>query len=286
MLVEEVMNQHVITVHEQMTLREVFMLIHEHRLGNFVVVDTESRYRGMLFERNLMELVYGDIERQHHGLVNYAALQDIQPSIGQTPVLDVTNKLVQPVRDNDSVFKAGAVMLFEKLNALPVMDADGKIVGVVEQNKIFMAIGDLLCKKFFRDGAKREVRPENEADEDKRFFRRVPLEILVAYKLVKDPAGKPAEHEAKIAKSVDVSAGGFFILTQEALPAGALVDTAFDIYRNHQPIRSMCRVVRCVHHQDLPYYKVGLMFLAMELSERKQMNDYLESGPVQPDGAA
>jgi len=102
--------------------------------------------------------------------------------------------------------------------------------------------------------------------------------VAVAYRAMSgNSKGSP---EGKIARTLNVSAGGLLILTKEALSPGQSLNVALDIYQNDQPIRMVCRIVRCLPSQQPGAYEVGLMFVAIGIDERRRLAAHFEKGPA------
>jgi len=117
-------------------------------------------------------------------------------------------------------------------------------------------------------------KPESEDLQNKRFFGRASLGVSVAYKLIlRDGQGQP---KGMIAQTINVSAGGLLILTKEPLPLNESLNVALDLYQNNQPIRMICRIVRCLPSKNEGSFEVGLMFVSMGVDERRRLQAHID----------
>ena len=127
-----------------------------------------------------------------------------------------------------------------------------------------------------------ELQPKKITPEtDQRFFPRASLVIPAAYKILKDAQGNPVNLDIKMSETADVSAVGMRLRVKEEVVLNSLVQVALDFYRNDQPIRIDCLVVRCTPSKEAGTFDAGLMFVNISNEERRKMNSYVTQALAQ-----
>jgi CBS domain-containing protein len=278
MLVRYVMDRKVVMVREEATLEEVYILMRRYHLHDFPVVDTDANLKGMLYAPDLLKALYPKMQALEQGMLENADMEDIAHYSKNKLVSKVMRKKVMHVTGDEHLLKVGAKMLEQNVTRVPVT-RDGKVVGLISEQQIFHEVMSQSVKKLppmedvelTLDGSE----PEGEDEKGKRKFKRVALEMLMAYKLTNAGEKGPAMAKGSLAQVMNMSAGGFLIRTKEKLPLQEMVDTAFDLFKKDQPIKRLCRIVRCVPAREPGNYDIGLMLLAVNPEEREQISQYL-----------
>lgn len=270
MIAREVMDSNIVTVHERATLEEVFELARVHRTADFVVVDSDLNYCGMLFETELLNKLYSETEKKN--LSHPGEFQEIlKGEFRKIPVRDFMSSKLQTFAPHETIERVAEVMLFEKMSKMAIIDHGTKVVGIVSLSRILSSLLAQLVKQ--KSDRPEPPKPDIDNAQNKRFFQRVPFNAPVAYRLVH--GDKKESSGGKIAQTVNVSAGGLLILTKEPLPLAQTLQVALDLFQNNQPLRMVCRIVRCLPSKQEGHFEVGLMFVAMGIQERCRLEEHL-----------
>ncbi len=273
MKAQDLLEADVETLSEDATLQEVFALIRRHKNADYPVVDSSMNYRGMLFETELLANLYGEAEKKKSEYFDVNFMERVNADFRKKLVRDIMNSKVRAFGPHELIERVGAVMLFEKAPKVAVVD-QGKVIGVVSLSRILSSLMEEFSSKnvgkpdAIADAPAMDYPPED--PRNKRFFKRTQVSVAVAYRSSFEE-GKGSSSEGKIAKTINVSAGGLLILTKEILMTGQSLNVALDIYQNNQPIRIVCRIVRCLPSQQQGAYEVGLMFVAIGIDERRRL---------------
>lgn len=286
MRVEEIMDVQAVPIHENTTLDEIGLLVVRNRTSDFPVVNTDYEFRGMVYEQNLLKALYrdGNIEK----LEGIRDFMDLDPAVKKITAGQIMTCSVKTLSAEESIVRAGATLLLEKQHLAAVLRGT-RLAGIVTQSRIFEELmkGFEKCSASEKSVKEGEQKGKNEEGPEMRFFERTPLELPFAYKLIKDPNGKVIASDGKIGKTMDASAGGLMVLIQEGLPADAVLDIAMDLYQNDQPVRMVCRVVRCVPSKTPGFFQAGIMYVSVAPEERRRINRYLadliQKKKAQPD---
>jgi len=279
MFVKDIMDQNVVAVSELATVKDIMILIRKSNITDFPVIDGDGRLKGVVYERDLLHLFYDGAGLNQGSGIDPSGIEKLVQDSAAMSVLDIMTKNIQAASEGDRLQQVGARMLFEKVPKLPVV-TDDEVVGMVSQSRIFAQVIGFYTDKEAAEKAGAQVapapapQPAFTSGKEKRFFRRVDMALPIAYK----PSSQDghSDGEGRIGQTINVSAGGLLIQVKELLQSGLLLDIAVDLFQNGQPIISTCRVVRSMAGRDQGTFQTGLMFLAMSVSERKRILEYLD----------
>ena len=128
--VEQVMSHRVLTVRDTRTIKECYELMEEHNVQQLPIIsDNELHLKGMIAKHDILKHIMNDIQ---------AAVISVDDEISHIS----TKKIIttDPISDIRRVAK---VMLDFKLNAIPVVNSQDKIVGMVSRHDIVKAISNI-----------------------------------------------------------------------------------------------------------------------------------------------
>ena len=124
--VRDVMREVPITVSDDRPLREVIRIMNERNIGSILVVDEEGRAMGVFTERDLLRLVAGNA------------------NIDELTIGDVMTRNVVVVEEDASLIKAVHIMAKHGFRHLPIVDRDGRVVGIISIRDAAIALARLL----------------------------------------------------------------------------------------------------------------------------------------------
>jgi acetoin utilization protein AcuB len=139
MKVSEIMTREVITLFEEDNLERLNTELGVFRYRHLPVVD-EGKVVGILSQQDLLRATFANGEGS--GPRSLVAPQS--RFLEQTFVRDVMHTDVLTVHPEDRVGEAAKRMLQTGFGVLPVVDADGMLVGIVTENDIVRAASDVL----------------------------------------------------------------------------------------------------------------------------------------------
>jgi len=117
--VAQVMSARVHQVHASASLNEVARHMWEHDIGIVPVVDTDNRLKGVVTDRDVAMAAY----------LQGRLLQ----SLG---VQEVMSSEVQTVSPMDTLSGAASTMAHHQIRRLPVVDNEGKLIGMLSLNDL------------------------------------------------------------------------------------------------------------------------------------------------------
>jgi len=140
MLVKDIMDTSVITIRIETTFEELLALMYKYHITEFPVIDNHFKLRGMLYERDVMQLLYPGYVQLTDQLPEVSKIKDIIERVKDTPVRKIMTRDVETVTPDTDALRAGTKMLASQIDRIPVVDDDYKIIGTLNQNHFFVAL--------------------------------------------------------------------------------------------------------------------------------------------------
>lgn len=158
MNVEDVMQKEVIKFNELDKIVDVAQSFRDNKISGAPVVDENNHVVGVISEGDIMRLI--EIHSPKINLILPSPLDLIELPIrmkyeldevaedmqkaGSTIIDQIMTKKIIKVKPNDSVTYAAKLMDSHKIKRLPVVDSDGKLVGLITRGDIIgsMVRGD------------------------------------------------------------------------------------------------------------------------------------------------
>lgn len=127
MLVRDCMSTRPVTIRSDADYKVGLRLMQEHDLHHVPVLDAEKKLIGIVAERDLL------LAAAHH-------LQSV------VEVGEVMHRGVVTATRNMPIADAAALMIDHRIGGLPVVDARGRVVGVITETDIFRAFVEMQGK--------------------------------------------------------------------------------------------------------------------------------------------
>ena len=143
--VSEYMSPKVITANPELGIREAYFLMREEGIRHLPVVDDDGGLQGIVSDRELRRPNWVDEapDLQHQ----YQLTDDMQ-------VEDIMIKHVHLVHTYDTLSKAVKLVLEHKIGALPVLDKNNELVGMLSAVDLLRALDHI----FDASKAKRTIK--------------------------------------------------------------------------------------------------------------------------------
>ncbi len=125
-LVRDIMSQPVLTVETNETLWDAWQLLFVSGLRHLVVIDKYGQTVGVLSDRNILAEVPATAE--------HLSSKRVSDVLARVPVV-----MIGPEADPRA---AAAVMARATSEAVPVVDEDGRLVGIVTESDLVRWLGD------------------------------------------------------------------------------------------------------------------------------------------------
>jgi CBS domain-containing protein len=147
MKANEIMNRNVITVNQEMTVDEVVKILLDNKISGVPVLDEAGKVIGIVSET---DLIYR--EKNLHtpsfisilqGIVFLESTKDLEHQVKKMAaykVKDVMTKNVITVSGEADLNSVVDIIIDQKVNRVPVIDHEGKLVGIITRSDILKHI--------------------------------------------------------------------------------------------------------------------------------------------------
>ena len=136
MKVSKYMTQKLITATPDMSVEQAFLLMRTHRVRHIPVVEGEALV-GIISDRDLRR------PRWAEHVDDWTAYYQINDS---HVVIDVMTRNPETVRTSDNVLKAVKLFREHRYGALPVLNKDGDLVGILSAQYLLGALEEYLTQ--------------------------------------------------------------------------------------------------------------------------------------------
>ncbi len=139
--VQSVMTTSVVSATKAMTVHEAASLLAKSRISGMPVVDENGRVIGVISEADI--LVPEGTKREGIFRAFFRSLAGKSAPAGRDGDLvgDVMNKAPITTEPDADIKEVAAVLDMHRIKRLPVVDADGKLVGIISRGDIIRAMG-------------------------------------------------------------------------------------------------------------------------------------------------
>lgn len=143
--VGDVMTTKVISVSPKSTVLEALDLIVKHRITGLPVVDGEGKVVGVVSDYDLLAMDMSELYSQgmfpslDQSWQAFRKVKLLMAKVEGKMVEDVMTTDPVVVRPNTSLDMAARLLLESKIRRLPVLDKDGKLVGVISRRNVIVS---------------------------------------------------------------------------------------------------------------------------------------------------
>lgn len=128
--VEDVMSHRVLTVNDSKTVIECYELMEEHNLQQLpVIADSALHLKGMITKPDILRYLVEDIEYANKNIHRH--------------ISDITTKKIITTDPISDIRRVAKVMIDFGINAIPVVDGDDILVGMVTRHDIVKAVSNI-----------------------------------------------------------------------------------------------------------------------------------------------
>jgi CBS domain-containing protein len=129
--VKDVMSTHVVAVRKNAPFKEMAARLREHRVSAFPVLDEDNKVIGVVSEADLLakEALEFSAASRVSGMLHHRE----QAKAAATTAEDLMTKPPVTIGPDEFVSHAARLMYARKVKRLPVVDNDGRLVGIVSR---------------------------------------------------------------------------------------------------------------------------------------------------------
>ena len=145
MLVKDFMSTDVVTVREDQSMLEAREILRGKNLISLPVVDDIKRNRGII--------TIDDIGKASPSESSTLSRYEANYLLGRLKVKDVMGRNVSTVEEDDTIEYVAYKLNKSRVNALPVLGTDGKLIGIITRSDMFRAFVEIMgvnrpCLRF------------------------------------------------------------------------------------------------------------------------------------------
>ena len=145
--ISEIMNRDVVTINAAGTVHEALILMEENRVSTLPVVDNKDHCVGILSTSDLVAMtrdVDEDVYELDHADVasQRFLIEKLIHSMGSESIQSFMSETVATVDSNATVIDATRRMLKDQIHHLPIVDPQGRLVGIVSTMDILGEFAD------------------------------------------------------------------------------------------------------------------------------------------------
>jgi len=128
--VEQIMSQKVITVNDDKTILECYELMKEHTIQQLpIIADNQLHLKGIITRHDILKYLINDLEYAEENF--------------NKKIDDISSKKIITTDPISDIRRVSQVMIDFNLNAIPVVNTDDILVGIVTRNDIIKAVASL-----------------------------------------------------------------------------------------------------------------------------------------------
>ncbi|OGY45870.1 MAG: hypothetical protein A2731_01990 [Candidatus Buchananbacteria bacterium RIFCSPHIGHO2_01_FULL_39_8] len=140
MKVRDVMKKEVYTVHPESTLKEVVMMLLKYQVSGLIVIDDNKKVTGVVSEKDIYRILYPSYSDFYDSPAIYTDFKKQEEEIKNKSNIVVSEFMTKDVIStgpDEYIMKVGAIMLAHNIHRLPVINKQGKLVGVITRGLIY-----------------------------------------------------------------------------------------------------------------------------------------------------
>ena len=132
--VKDVMSTHVIAASKSAPYKQLAAMLRDQRVSAFPVIDDNDKVVGVVSETDLLtkEALEGSVPRTLQGLTPQRVLSQVNGVIAA----DLMSKPAVTIGPDETVTSAARLMYNRRVKRLPVVNGDGKLIGIVTRSDV------------------------------------------------------------------------------------------------------------------------------------------------------
>ncbi len=146
MKIKDVLEKHILTVKADDSLKKVMQLLCWNKISGLPVVDDDNKLIGVVSEKDVLRAMYlSPEEYNEYGCSAYN--EERYKDIMDDKVETIMSTTLITASLNDRILKIASLMMLKKIRRVPVIDSEGKLIGIISQGDIHLAI----FRKYLED---------------------------------------------------------------------------------------------------------------------------------------
>lgn len=147
-LVKDIMTKNVIIVSRETTIGELSKLLLKNSITGAPVVDENGKLTGMVTDADIITekiepifpIYFDPLIVSYAYLENFEKYQKDMKEYLNTKVEDIMTRRVKTVKGDTSVSDVVRIMVRDRINRIPVVDEDNKVIGIIARADILKSM--------------------------------------------------------------------------------------------------------------------------------------------------
>jgi CBS domain-containing protein len=133
-IVKDVMSTHVIAARQNASYKELAAMLRKQRVSAFPVIDDDNKVIGVVSETDLLtkEALEGSVPRTLQSLTR----QRVRSQVNGVTAAELMTKPAVTIGPDETVTNAARLMYNKRVKRLPVISADGTLIGIVTRSDV------------------------------------------------------------------------------------------------------------------------------------------------------
>ena len=143
-LARDVMSRTLVTVNARDAVHDALELMIENKVSALPVLDHDGRCVGILSTRDFVDVAY-ELDESLSALEHESELwwgtfvRNLSQHVGQRSVMELMTEDVVSVGPETLLVQAASKMLQERVHRLPVVDSQGRLLGIISMSDVLRA---------------------------------------------------------------------------------------------------------------------------------------------------
>lgn len=140
MKVADVMQEEVVTISPEATLRSASRVIFSGQIGGLPVVDQRRKLVGIIVEKDILSLFFPPLQEYVADYTHAKDFESMEEKVSELldlPIKKFMTKNPLTIEPEAPLMRAAALMITKRVRKLPVVNKRKKLVGIISQGDIF-----------------------------------------------------------------------------------------------------------------------------------------------------
>ncbi len=150
MKVKEVMTKEIKSISPDMSAKAALDMLIEMKISGLPVIDENGKLTGMFTEKEILKNILPSYVH-HVGKFEYMenpkGVKTKIANLEKVKVKDIMRRDVTTISEEATLTEAARIILTQKVRRMPVLDREGKIIGIAAREDILKGLLGLLIQK-------------------------------------------------------------------------------------------------------------------------------------------
>lgn len=143
MKVQDVMTPTVVTVTPKSSFKNVWKILFQNRVNALPIVDQKKKLLGIITKEDLLKKLYPDyteLFEDFSAAADFEAMEEKMDTLIDSTAQELMNVRAIFTREESPAMRALSRMIARRVNQLPVLDDEDKVIGMITKGDVFYAL--------------------------------------------------------------------------------------------------------------------------------------------------